>query len=208
MFIQGIESYIAVITVLMVIGVPTNITVIWIHTRKDSRVAKNKFPLIFAVLDMIAMLIALPFGLSHGVQSPTQAQIGVMSFHNGVLLFLLNGYWAVLLCATVDKHHAVFFPFKYRLKRPLFVKIAVVSAFGVNFLLVAAVKALQYIESQSGKTFFYIWLILVYSFLHLVILLTTIVLFVCLVIKLIHNGRKLRTVRTNPIRCVLSIYYY
>ena len=192
MFIQGIESYIAVIAVLMFIGVPSNIAVVWIHTRKDSRVAKNKFPLIFAVFDLIAMLVALPFEISYGVESPTQAQIGIIEFHTSVLLFLVNGYWAALLTATVDKFYAVFFPFKYRLKRQIFVNIGMVTAFGVNLFLVAAMKI-----------FFSTWLILVYSILLVVILLTTIALFVGIVAKLIHNGRKLRTARTAPSGCVL-----
>ena len=103
MFIQGIESYIAVIAVLMFIGVPSNIAVVWIHTRKDSRVAKNKFPLIFAVFDLIAMLVALPFEISYGVESPTQAQIGIIEFHTSVLLFLVNGYWvALVLCGLLS----------------------------------------------------------------------------------------------------------
>ena len=207
MFIQGIESYIAVITVLMVIGVPTNITVIWIHTRKDSRVAKNKFPLIFAAFDLIAMLVALPLEISYAVQPPTQAMIGIGELHIGLLSFLLNGYWAALLSATVDKFYAVFFPFKYRLKRQIFVKIGVVSAFGVNLFLVATVKFLQFLDNHSGTSFFTSWLIFVYSLLNLVIFSTTIVLFIGIVAKLIHNGRKLRTVGTAQSGCVLSIHH-
>ena len=66
-----------------------------------------------------------------------------------------------------------------------------VAAFGVNWFLVAAMKI-----------FFSTWLILVYSILLVVILLTTIALFVGIVAKLIHNGRKLKTVRTAPSGCV------
>ena len=51
-------------TALLLIGVPSNGAVIWIHTRKNSRVAKNKFPLIFAVIDLIALLVTLPLQLS------------------------------------------------------------------------------------------------------------------------------------------------
>ena len=202
MFVHGIESGVAITAVLLLIGVPTNAAVVWIHTRKDSRVAKNKFPLIFAAIDLIAIVTVLPLGIFYGIQSPTQAQIAVKDLYNSLLLFLLNGYWAALLSATVDKFYAVFFPFKYRLKRPLFVKMAVVTAFGVNLIVVALARILKYLESLDATLLFQWWFTLVYSFLHFVIFLTTIVLFACIVAKLIHNGRKLRTVGAATSGCV------
>ena len=53
-----------VLATLLLIGVPSNGVVIWIHTRSNSRVAKNKFPLIFAAIDLIAILVTLPLHAS------------------------------------------------------------------------------------------------------------------------------------------------
>ena len=195
MFVQGIASHVAIITVLLLIGVPTNIAVVWIHTRKNKRVAKNKFPLIFAAIDLIALLVALPLQPLYDVhvQFETSAQAIILAYQNSVLLFSLNGYLVTLLVATIDKFCAVMFPFKYRSKHPLFVKLAVVFAFGLNLFVTAALKILYYMESINRTLY-----ILSYNFALILIFLTTITLFVGIVAKLIHNGRKLRTVGKEP----------
>ena len=195
MFVQGIASHVAIITVLLLIGVPTNVAVVWIHTRKNKRVAKNKFPLIFAAIDLIALLVALPLQPLYDVhvQFETPAQAIILTYQNSVLLFSLNGYLITLLVATIDKFCAVMFPFKYRSKHPLFVKLAFVFAFGVNLLLTTCVIMSHFVPGLNRSMY-----ILLYSFTLLLIFLTTITLFVGIVAKLIHNGRKLRTVGMEP----------
>ena len=47
-----------VIVSFLFVGVPSNAAVLWIHTRKNSRVAKNRFPLIFAAIDLFALVAA------------------------------------------------------------------------------------------------------------------------------------------------------
>ena len=195
MFVQGIASHVAIITVLLLIGVPTNIAVVWIHTRKNKRVARNKFPLIFAAIDLIALLVALPLQPLYDVHVPfkTPAQAIILAYQNSVLLFSLNGYLATLLMATIDKACAVMFPFKYRFKHPLFVKLAIAFAFGVNPFLTAAVRISYHTESMNRRLY-----VVLYNFALLVIFLTTMTLFVGIVAKVVHNGRKLRTVGKEP----------
>ena len=189
MFVQGIESQFAVITILLLIGVPTNIAVIWIHTRKDSRVAKNKFPLIFAAIDLIAMaiLISVPIESLRVMQRLPTALHTVLAIQNAALLFATNGYLTTLLMATLDKFYAVVLPFKYRLKHPVFIKMAVIFAFGVN-MLATVVREIERFINKTGRALF------VYNFALMLVFLATIVMFVVIVAKLVHNSRKLRRV--------------
>ena len=67
MVLDGRAWQFVVVTALLLIGVPSNVAVIWIHTRSNSRVAKNKFPLIFAAIDLIALLVSLPLHASRNI---------------------------------------------------------------------------------------------------------------------------------------------
>ena len=206
MFVHGIESHVAIITVLWLIGVPTNAAVIWIFTRKkNSQVAKNKFPLIFAVIDLIALLVALPMQplrAVHVVPPETPAQATVMLFRHSVILFSLNGYLTTLLVATIAKFSAVVSPFKYRSKHSLFVKLAVALAFGVNLFLTAGVTMSYFVETLNKKLY-----IMLYSIAFLLIFLTIITLFVSIVAKLTRSDRKLRMLGKQPSGLVHKKYY-
>ena len=115
----------------MSVGLPVNITVIWIHTRKNSRLSQNKFPLILAVIDITALLTALPLlPISHNADSPILVTICQELF----AAWQIINYVSTLLLASIDKLYAVMRPFKYKLKRGLFVKISLVFALIVNSL--------------------------------------------------------------------------
>ena len=56
MFLVDIVSSVS----LMLVGIPTNLAVIWIYTRKNSRLSQNKFPVVFAIIDLVALICCLP----------------------------------------------------------------------------------------------------------------------------------------------------
>ena len=52
-----------IVAAVLVIGLPINSAIIRIYTKKDSRVNKSgqrEFPLIFATIDFLALIICLP----------------------------------------------------------------------------------------------------------------------------------------------------
>ena len=187
MLVQGMESHVVIIAVLLLIGVPTNVAVVWIHTRKDSRVAKNKFPLIFAAIDLIAILVGAPMPSLRFLPGLAATHYTVLRVQNAVLLFAINGYLTTLLMATLDKFYAVMLPFKYRLKHPVLIKVAVIFAFGVNLFATTVIEIERLINKTERA-------LLVYNFGLVLVFLATIVMFVVIVAKLIHNGRKLHRV--------------
>ena len=139
MFVHGIESHVAIITILLLIGVPTNIAVVWIHTRKDSRVAKNKFALIFAAIDLISLVVALPMRLVHEVYSDVSA---TENLANVIAVFVVNGYLCTLMTATTDKFYAVMFPFRYGQTRATIFKAAIAVTTIPNAVLTFAIPTL------------------------------------------------------------------
>ena len=200
MFVQRIESHVAIITVLLLIGVPTNIAIIWIHTRKNSRVARNKFALIFAVIDLIAMLVAVPCTPIRDLSSRSATQQMLFEIHNGANVWLLNGYVSTLLLATIDKFYAVSYPFTYQVKHQFFLKTALFLTFGLNLLPTTAVLAARIIRQKIHG----MWTVFVYNIVLILAFLVTIVLFLAIATKLVHNNRKLRKSGPTETRLVLN----
>ena len=200
MFVQRIESHVAIIAVLLLIGVPTNMAVIWIHTRKNSRVARNKFALIFAAIDLIAMLVAVPCTPIRDLSSRSATQQLLFEIHNGANVWLLNGYVSTLLLATIDKFYAVSYPFMYQAKHQFFLKTALVLAFGLNLLPTTAVLAARIIRQKIHG----MWTVFVYNIVLSLAFLVTIVLFLAIATKLVHNSRKLRKSGPTETRLVLN----
>ena len=170
---------------MLLVGVPSNVAVIWIHTRKNSRVAKNKFPLIFAVIDLIALLVTLPLHALIG-SDKTCVACGI---RYGVGIYVVNSYLSTLLMATIDKFVAVVYPFKYDSCHKRFLNVALIFAFGVNFISAVAARVERFIENRP-----FTWTGLVYNIALGLMFLTVIGLFVTIVVRLIQNERKIRKV--------------
>ena len=139
-----------VIVSFLLVGVPSNVAVLWIHTRKNSRVAKNRFPLIFAAIDLFVLVTSLPLlQYAFGTRGTSDSN---SIYLNITFVFAMNCYLMTLFMATIDKFYAVMFPFKYSKKRKQIFKaaiamttipnasLAIVIAFGSEaFKLIAAV---------------------------------------------------------------------
>ena len=175
---------------LLLFGVPSNAAVIWIHTRKNSRVAKNKFPLIFAGLDLFVLFTAL---LLHPINFEA-VESGANDFipFNVCFLFAINGYLMTLLMATVDKFYAVLFPFKYSSKRSTLFNVAsLLSTLGNAAVSVAAEAAVVFTD-RHGYAFKYG--VAVYNTMYILTFLVINILYVMIVAKLINSQRKTRSV--------------
>ena len=109
-------------------GLPLNLAVIWIYTKKNSKLNKSgqrEFPLMFAAIDLIALIFALPlhtFAAQFYIDKELALNelkdglnIALIFSFNFLFLFAMNGYLFTLITSTVDKFYAVYFPFKYRL---------------------------------------------------------------------------------------------
>ena len=179
---------------LLLIGAPSNAAVIWIHTRKNSRVAKNKFPLIFAAIDLIAILVSLPLLASLKSNFPRDMNCVACEIQNGVSIFVVNGYLSTLLMATIDKFVAVMYPFKYESSHKRFLNVALIFAFGVNFISAAVAKVERFIVSST-----FTWTVVGYNIALGLMFIAVIGLFVAIVAKLVLNERKLR--RIGPVTC-------
>ena len=186
----------ALITLLLV-GLPSNAAIIWIHTRKNSRVARNKFPLIFAGLDLCAILTALPlhpfFVMRFELHSSLEPAITVLfdlSFS-----FAMNGYLMTLLMATIDKFCAVRFPYNYRLKRLSFLKIATALSTVANAIIAVALTV-----SLTLMTTIFSYIAQVYGIIYILTFATTIILYIVIIVNLIKSRRKLHTAGHNTIR--------
>ena len=188
----------------MIIGFPSNIAIIWLHTRKRSQVAKNKFPLIFAMIDLIA-ITALPVRIFQDFSKARWLDQLFSDVSLFVFAFAMKGYLLALLMATVDKFYAVFYPFKYRSKQKIFFKIALFPSFGWSLAFASILRI------RIGWLIFYRRYIFgAYSVFILLILLTTISLYVCIVIKLIH-AHKLQVAKSSAMRWVslcLSLTFF
>ena len=189
-FEETVWHFVAV-AALLLIGLPTNTAVIWIHTRKNSRVAKNKFPLIFAVIDLIALLVTLPLQLSIiiGDHTPPYMNCVVCEIRTGVGIYVVNSYLSTLLMATIDKFVAVMYPFKYGSSHKSFVHVALIFAFGVNFILIAAAKMERFIESSSLR-----WTVIVYNITLGLMFLAVVGLFLAIAVALALNRRRMQKV--------------
>ena len=125
-----LAGHVVAVSVLMLVGVPTNAVVIWIHTRSKSHLTHNKFPLIFAAIDLVAILFLLPLSatVGHGVELTSQVSVLLNKIYRVLSGWSPIAYCSTLLMASADKLYAVTSPFSYRSKRELFVKITVIVA--------------------------------------------------------------------------------
>ena len=188
--LRNIAWHALAVGTLLLVGVPSNSAVIWIHTRKDSRVAKNKFALIFAAIDLISLVVALPMRLVHEVYSDVSA---TENLANVIAVFVVNGYLCTLMTATTDKFYAVMFPFDYRLKHRRILRVAVITSFGLNVLMTGVVETVYVINSKTAK----MAISMFYSVVVMLIFLTTVVMFVVISARLVSNGEKLRKVKVE-----------
>ena len=174
-----------VIVSFLLVGVPSNVAVLWIHTRKNSRVAKNRFPLIFAAIDLFALfttltLIQYAFETGGG-SAPDNVYL------NASLSISLNGYLMTLFMATVDKFYAVMFPFKYGQWRDTIFKIAIFVTTVPN--AVQAIVIATILRTLGHEAF--IVTIVVYNVAFSLIFLTINILYIVVIAKIIHNRRSL-----------------
>ena len=180
-----------VIVSFLLVGVPSNVAVLWIHTRKNSRVAKNRFPLIFAALDLFALVTSLPLVQyifeTRGRISPDSLYLDVFS------TFAVHGYLITLFMATVDKFYAVMFPYKYGNRRATIFKITVALATVPNAVLAIVIATSFELFGQHAFTFIMIF----YNVAFLLVFLAIVVLYVFIIAKLIRNRRNLRKVNDS-----------
>ena len=177
-----------VIVSFLLVGVPSNVAVLWIHTRKNSRVAKNRFPLIFAAIDLFALVTSLPLIQyifeTRGRVSPNSGYL------NASLGFAVNGYLMTLFMATIDKLYAVLFPFKYGQKRAIIFKIAIALTAVPNAVLAIVIAASFEIFGQQALTF----VIAFYTVALLLMFLIINILYIFIIAKIKRDQRNLRKV--------------
>ena len=180
-----------VIVSFLLVGVPSNVAVLWIHTRKNSRVAKNRFPLIFAAIDLFALIASLPL-----IQFVFETRGGISSdsiYLNAASAFAVDGYLITLFMATVDKLYAVMFPYKYGNRRATILKITVALATVPNAVLAIVIATSFELFGQHAFTFIMIF----YNVAFLLVFLAIVVLYVFIIAKLIRNRRNLRKVNDS-----------
>ena len=180
-----------VIVSFLLVGVPSNVAVLWIHTRKNSRVAKNKFPLMFAAIDLFALIAVLPVQQS-SFEMTTQASFYRM-FFNAFKTFVINGYLLALFLATIDKFYAVMFPFKYRKRRVTIFRTAIFITLVPNTVLIFILAT---IGDNLGLQAFLI-MHLIYGVIILMMFLTICIFYVIIIAKLFHNHQNLTKVKDN-----------
>ena len=183
--------HVSLISSFLLVGVPSNVAVLWIHTRKNSRVAKNRFPLIFVALDLCALVTALPL-----IQYAFETN-GKISHDNAYLntatSFTINGYLMTLFMATIDKFYAVTFPYKYSKWRATIFKIAIALTTIPNAVLAIVVAISPKIFGRPIVTL----IVAFYNAAFSLIFFTIIMLYVFIIAKIIHNQRNLRKVNDS-----------
>ena len=180
-----LAGHVVAVSVLMLVGVPTNAVVIWIHTRSKSHLTHNKFPLIFAAIDFVAILLELPLFPVAGYRAEQHSVVlaYIFRFLSG---WTVHAYCSTLLLASADKLYAVRSPFKYRSKRDLFIKVAVMWAGPIDLVL-SGITASDLIMQVP-------FIILpIYNSLFLLTFLTTILLYVIIVVRIIQSERSMRS---------------
>ena len=185
---------------ILVIGVPLNIAVIWIYTRKDTRLGQSTFPVMFAFFDLIAMLalsLALPYYTISLVLRESALNENMThwmkEFSNFSVVFSINGYLMTLLAATSEKFYAVMFPFEFRLKMKRIHVIGKCFSFGFNFCIVGGIALVRNLAGARPQSIMFAG----YSVFVALTFVTTIVLYVLIVVKLIRNERQLRKAAPN-----------
>ena len=180
-----------VIVSFLLVGVPSNVAVLWIHTRKNSRVAKNRFPLIFAAIDLFALVASLPL-LQYAFGTRFES-VSYTTYINASPAFAVNGYLMTLFMATIDKFYAVMFPFKYGKRRGNIFKTALAIVTFPNAVLAIAIASS--LGSIDGLAF--ILIVLCYNITFFAMFITINILYVFIIAKLIRNQRNLRKVNDN-----------
>ena len=172
-----------VIVSFLLVGVPSNVAVLWIHTRKNSRLAKNRFPLIFAALDLFALVTSLPF--IHSAFGTNGKSASDNIYLNITYLFAINGYLLTLFMATIDKFYAVMFPLNYGRKRLMIYKSSIFITLVFNALLAIILATIVVNLGQLA----YLIIRTVYSAVIFLMFLTIGVLYTIIITKLIRNQR-------------------
>ena len=180
-----------IIVSFLLVGVPSNVAIVWIHTRKNSRVAKNRFPLIFAAIDLFALfttLTLIQYAFETGGRSaPNNIYL------NASLSVSLNGYLTTLFMATVDKFYAVMFPFKYGKKRATIFKITIAATTVPNAVLSIAIPtSYMTIGGQSFRL-----MLAIYNVAFALMFLATTILYSFIIAKIIRNRRNLEKVNNH-----------
>ena len=154
----------------------------------------------FAIFDLIAIValsLALPYQITSLIlgenalnESSTQLFEKVVGLP---LVFAINGYLMTLLAATAEKFYAVMFPFEFRLKMKTIHVIGKCFSFGFNFCMVGGITLVQNLASIYYQSIMFAG----YSVFVALTFVTTIVLYVLIIVKLIRNERQLRKVGPN-----------
>ena len=180
-----------VIVSFLLVGVPSNVAVLWIHTRKNSRVAKNRFPLIFAAIDLFALVTALPaqqYAFENRGESASDSLLLNISS-----AFLLNGYLMTLLMATIDKLYAVMFPFKYGKRRATLFKAALFITTVPNAMLSVVIATSVDIFGRQA----FMFIITFINIALLLMFLTINILYTLIIAKIIRNQQNLNKVNNT-----------
>ena len=180
-----------VIVSFLLVGVPSNVAVLWIHTRKNSRVAKNRFPLIFAVTDLFALVTSLP--VQRYAFKTRGETVSDNLYLNATFLCSVNGYLMTLFMATIDKFYAVMFPFKYGKRSATFFKIAVFISLVPNTVLAIALTTI--LDTLGHQAF--VILLTIYNVIIGLIFLTIIIFYIIIITNLIRNRRNLSKIKDS-----------
>ena len=181
------------VAVILLLGLPSNAAVIWIYTRKDSAAGSGKFPILFAIIDLIACLVAVPlhpFVKNRGFVKLVGLQAQVDNLYQIVSFAVMNGYLTALLMATIDKLSAVMWPFKYRQRQKSFLKISI--ALIIGWLLVAECMVLSARLIDNVQIDFAV----VYIIITVLEFLALIVLYITILVKILQSTRKTQKVWT------------
>ena len=181
------------VAVILLLGLPSNAAVIWIYTRKDSAAGSSKFPILFAIIDLIACLVAVPlhpFVKNRGFVKLVGFQAQVDNLYQIVSFAVMNGYLTTLLMATIDKLSAVMWPFKYRQRQKPFFKAS--TAIIIGWLLVAECMVLSARLIDNVQIDFAV----VYIIITVLEFLALIVLYITILVKILQSTRKTQKVWT------------
>ena len=195
------EAWHALIIVsFLLVGVPSNVAVLWIHTRKNSRVAKNRFPLIFAAIDLFALAANLPFQpyVFERRAEPVSNDI-LHAYFTITIMLVINGYLQTLFMATFDKFYAVVFPIKYGKRRGTIFKTAIFILLIPNSVLALALAAIFEILGQQA----FLLVNVIYIAIILLMFLMIVFFYVIIITRLLSNQRNLNKV--NNSRLVVNI---
>ena len=122
--------------VLLLVGVSSNVAVIWIHTRKNSRVPRDEFALVLAGISIFALVTSLPMLpliYAHVDLNLSSIQVfRISAIFNYCFQFLMNYYLVMLLMGTLQKIGEVMFTCKFcNADTAPFFKVVFCSIFGV-----------------------------------------------------------------------------